>query len=57
MNRGIDILEVDRIVAEIGRDEASVIPVLQAGQKTFKGFGYHPGTDRGGVVILLPVPA
>ena len=36
MNDEIDILEVDRIVAEIGRDEASVIPVLQAVQKRFK---------------------
>lgn len=36
MNNEIDILEVDRIVGEIGRDPASVIPILQAVQKTFK---------------------
>lgn len=36
MNDEIDILEVDRIVESIGRDSASVIPVLQAMQKTFK---------------------
>jgi len=36
MNSEIDILEVDRIVGEIGRDKASVIPVLQAIQKAFK---------------------
>ncbi|WP_372808832.1 NADH-quinone oxidoreductase subunit NuoE [Pontiella sp.] len=36
MNSELDILEVDRIVAEIGTDAASVIPVLQAVQKTFK---------------------
>jgi NADH-quinone oxidoreductase subunit F len=36
MNSDIDILEIDRIVAEVGRDAASVIPVLQAVQKTFK---------------------
>lgn len=36
MNSEFDILEVDRIVGEIGRDEASVIPILQAVQKSFK---------------------
>jgi len=36
MNSEIDILEVDRIVDEVGRDATSVIPVLQAIQKTFK---------------------
>ena len=36
MNEEIDILEVDRIIEEIGRDEAAVIPVLQAVQKSFK---------------------
>jgi NADH:ubiquinone oxidoreductase subunit F (NADH-binding)/NADH:ubiquinone oxidoreductase subunit E/NAD-dependent dihydropyrimidine dehydrogenase PreA subunit len=36
MNSKLDILEVDRIVAEIGRDAASVIPILQAVQKEFK---------------------
>ena len=36
MNSEIDILEVDRIVSEIGRDADSVIPVLQAVQKSFK---------------------
>ncbi|MDF7822522.1 NAD(P)H-dependent oxidoreductase subunit E [Pontiellaceae bacterium B12227] len=36
MNSEIDILAVDRIVAEVGRDAASVIPVLQAVQKVFK---------------------
>jgi NADH:ubiquinone oxidoreductase subunit F (NADH-binding)/NADH:ubiquinone oxidoreductase subunit E/Pyruvate/2-oxoacid:ferredoxin oxidoreductase delta subunit len=36
MNSEIDILEVDRIVAEIGTDAASVIPILQAVQKVFK---------------------
>jgi NADH:ubiquinone oxidoreductase subunit F (NADH-binding)/NADH:ubiquinone oxidoreductase subunit E/Pyruvate/2-oxoacid:ferredoxin oxidoreductase delta subunit len=36
MNSETDILEVDRIVGEIGRDRASVIPVLQAIQQTFK---------------------
>lgn len=36
MNSEIDILKVDRIVAEVGRDEAAVIPILQAVQKTFK---------------------
>lgn len=36
MNSTVDILEVDRIVGEIGRDAASVIPILQAVQKEFK---------------------
>ena len=36
MKNEIDILEVDRIVERIGRDEASLIPILQAVQKTFK---------------------
>jgi NADH:ubiquinone oxidoreductase subunit F (NADH-binding)/NADH:ubiquinone oxidoreductase subunit E/Pyruvate/2-oxoacid:ferredoxin oxidoreductase delta subunit len=36
MNSETDILEVDRIVGEIGRDRASVMPVLQAIQQTFK---------------------
>lgn len=36
MNSELDILEVDRIVEGIGRDEASVIPILQEVQKTFK---------------------
>jgi NADH:ubiquinone oxidoreductase subunit F (NADH-binding)/NADH:ubiquinone oxidoreductase subunit E/Pyruvate/2-oxoacid:ferredoxin oxidoreductase delta subunit len=36
MNHAINLLEVDRIVAELGRDEASVIPILQAVQKEFK---------------------
>ena len=36
MKSEIDILEVDRIVEETGRDAASVIPVLQAIQKAFK---------------------
>jgi NADH-quinone oxidoreductase subunit F len=36
MNDETDILEVDRIVGEVGREGASVIPILQAIQKTFK---------------------
>ncbi|MDH3981876.1 MAG: NAD(P)H-dependent oxidoreductase subunit E, partial [Kiritimatiellaceae bacterium] len=36
MNSEIDILEVDRIVGEIGTDAANVIPILQAVQKVFK---------------------
>jgi NADH:ubiquinone oxidoreductase subunit F (NADH-binding)/NADH:ubiquinone oxidoreductase subunit E len=36
MNSEIDILAVDRIVGELGRDEASVIPILQALQEEFK---------------------
>ncbi len=36
MNDEINILEVDRIVGELGRDEAMVIPILQAVQKEFK---------------------
>jgi NADH:ubiquinone oxidoreductase subunit F (NADH-binding)/NADH:ubiquinone oxidoreductase subunit E len=36
MNDNINILEIDRIVAELGRGEASVIPILQAVQKEFK---------------------
>ncbi|MCK4563183.1 MAG: NAD(P)H-dependent oxidoreductase subunit E [Verrucomicrobia bacterium] len=36
MNDEIDILAVDRIVEETGRDAASVIPVLQGVQKEFK---------------------
>ncbi len=36
MNEETDTLEVDRIVDEVGRDKASVIPILQAVQKTFK---------------------
>ena len=36
MSEKINTLEVDRIVAEIGRDAASVIPILQAVQKEFK---------------------
>ena len=36
MNNELDILKVDRIVGEIGRDPASVIPVLQAVQKAYK---------------------
>jgi NADH:ubiquinone oxidoreductase subunit E len=39
MNGEVDILEVDRIVAEVGGGTASVIPVLQAIQKAF---GYLP---------------
>jgi NADH:ubiquinone oxidoreductase subunit E len=35
MKSEIDILEVDRIVADVGRGAASVIPVLQSVQKTF----------------------
>jgi len=41
MSSEIDILDVDRIVGEIGRGEASVIPILQAVQKKFK---YLPDT-------------
>ncbi|MDF7799890.1 NADH-quinone oxidoreductase subunit NuoE [Pontiellaceae bacterium B1224] len=36
MNSDLDILEVDRIVGEVGRDAASVIPILQAVQKVYK---------------------
>lgn len=36
MNGDINIQEVDRIVGEIGRDAASVIPILQAVQKVYK---------------------
>ncbi|NOU35740.1 MAG: NADH-quinone oxidoreductase subunit NuoE [Kiritimatiellaceae bacterium] len=36
MNDEINLLEVDRIVAEFGRDESMVIPILQAVQKEFK---------------------
>ena len=36
MDEVINILEVDRIVEGIGRDSASVIPILQAVQKRFK---------------------
>lgn len=36
MNSTIDILAVDRIVAEIGTDAAAVIPILQAVQTEFK---------------------
>ena len=36
MKDSINIQEVDRIVAELGRDESSVIPILQAVQKKFK---------------------
>ena len=36
MNDEINILEVNRIVGELGRDEAMVIPILQAVQKEFK---------------------
>ena len=41
MSSEIDILDVDRIVDEIGRGEASVIPILQAVQKKFS---YLPDT-------------
>ncbi len=37
----IDILEIDRIINETGRDAAAVIPILQAVQKEFK---YLPET-------------
>lgn len=36
MNEQFDILAVDRIVERIGRDAASLIPILQAVQKEFK---------------------
>ncbi|MFA6174318.1 MAG: NADH-quinone oxidoreductase subunit NuoE, partial [Kiritimatiellales bacterium] len=36
MNDEINIQEVDRIVAELGRGEDKVIPILQAVQKEFK---------------------